>query len=116
VPRGTQGRPIESDGKAPCADRPFPSPRLCGYSLEHGQFPAAGSDVVAQYIAAAIVTVDFEIAVIWRKPAVKDVNHLDLPLTQKETPGRLLASVTGVTLDANPQCEYALNTIFFSLF
>jgi hypothetical protein len=67
---------------------------------------------VAQDIAAAIVTVDFEIAVIGREPTVKDVNHLDLSLTQKETPGRLLAPVTGVTINANAQYGCALNTVF----
>ncbi len=52
-------------------------------------------------IHSAIVTQNFEIAMLRRQPAIKDLFHLDAPLNQQETPRCFLAPVTAVAFDMN---------------
>ncbi len=57
---------------------------------------------MAQDVRRAVRSLEFEIAMVRRSPAIEDVRDIDGALAQEETAGRLLALVPRVTFDANP--------------
>jgi hypothetical protein len=56
---------------------------------------------VPQYINATVVPSQLEVAMVWRKPPVEDVDHVHRSLAEEEAPRRFLRPVAGIALHPN---------------
>jgi len=82
--------------------------RVSGTRLlfEECQLPSIVTGVMAHDIGRPVVAAHLEISMLGRKPAVKDLDHLDCPLTEPETPGLLLATVARIALHSDDEITH----------
>ena len=78
--------------------------------LEHLQLPAVRGLVVAQEVDRSVVASDLEVSVVRTEPAVDHLDDLDAPTVDLEPPRRLLAAISGVTVDLHVHDVPALST------
>ncbi len=72
-------------------------------ALEHGELPAVRRNIVAQDVDSLVVATNLEVFVIWIKPPVQGLDHLNLALAEKEPLRCLICPMTGVALDSKPK-------------
>jgi hypothetical protein len=70
---------------------------------EQRQLPGVGALTVADEIRVAVRASQFEVPVVGRQPGVKHFRDGDATISENHRAWRLLAAVTCITLDANPQ-------------
>jgi hypothetical protein len=80
------------------------SPRIAECAFVHRQLPPLCGDVMAQDVDIACCIGDFEVPVIRRKPLIEHLRNLHATISDAEGARRLLASITGVALDAQAVC------------
>lgn len=70
-------------------------------AVVEGEFPAMFTFVVTNDVARAIVSTEFEISMIGRKPTIEDFRYPHCVQPEMDSPRLLLASVSRVAIDVN---------------
>jgi hypothetical protein len=70
-------------------------------TLEKNQFPTPGLGIMPKDVAPTVVSRDFEIPMIRRKPTIFNSEDLNRPVSEPETLWRFFAAVSGITRYAN---------------
>ena len=64
-----------------------------------GHLPLPFRKAVAKDVKIAVISAEFEVAMLGGKPSIDDLRYLDLTRVQEKPPGRLFAAIPGITFD-----------------